>query len=65
MKELKTYNIQDADVKAVKINFLRILGNFLEIIPKLIINFVLVSFSNKEYLEFCWLSYASASWVSE
>jgi hypothetical protein len=44
MKELKTYNIQDADVKAVKINFLRILGNFLEIIPKLIINFVLVSF---------------------
>lgn len=42
MKELKTYNVEDYQVKSVRINFLRILGNFLVIIPKLLINLLFV-----------------------
>jgi glycerol-3-phosphate O-acyltransferase/dihydroxyacetone phosphate acyltransferase len=45
MKELKTYNVQDHQVKSVTINFLRILANFLVIIPKLLINLFFVSLS--------------------
>ena len=43
MKELKTYGVQDSEVKNIRINFLKILGNFLVIIPKLLINLVFVS----------------------
>jgi hypothetical protein len=46
MNELKAFNIQDNQVKNVKINFLRILGNFLVTIPKVLINLSLVSFYN-------------------
>lgn len=43
MRELKTYGVQDSEVKNVRINFLKILGNFLVIIPMLLINLVFVS----------------------
>ena len=43
MKELKAYNIQDSQVKNVNINFPKILGNVLTIIPILLVNLVFVS----------------------
>jgi hypothetical protein len=43
MKELKTFGIQDYQVKNVRINFMRILGNILVILPALFANLVFVS----------------------
>ena len=43
MKELKNYNIHDNQVQNFKINFMRILGNFLITIPKVAINLLFVS----------------------
>lgn len=59
MKELKAYNIQDSQVKNVNINFLRILGNVLAIIPKLLVNLLFVRFlSIDKSLELCWSCYS-------
>jgi hypothetical protein len=43
MRELKSYNVEDRQVKNLTINFPTILANFLIIIPKLIINLLFVS----------------------
>lgn len=43
MKELKTLNMQDSEVKNMHINFLMIFGNFLVIIPKMLIFLIFVS----------------------
>ena len=43
MKELKTFGIEDYQVKSVKINFMRIIGNIFVIIPALLGNLVFVS----------------------
>jgi hypothetical protein len=42
MKELKTFGIQDHQVKNVKINFMRILGNIIVVLPGLLANLVFV-----------------------
>ena len=52
MCELKNYNIQDNQVQNVKINFMRILGNFLITIPKVLINLLFVSHYFYKYLIF-------------
>ncbi len=59
MKELKTFGIQDYQVKNVRINFMRILGNILVIIPALLANLVFVCiryFLINYYLESGWTS---------
>jgi hypothetical protein len=38
MNELKTYNVQDGDVKDIRINFCRIMYNFIETIPWFLLN---------------------------
>jgi hypothetical protein len=43
MKELKTLNMEDNQVKNMNINFLRIFGNFLIIIPKILIYLIFVN----------------------
>lgn len=43
MKELKTLNMQDSEVKNMHINFLMIFGNFLVIIPKMLFFLIFVS----------------------
>jgi hypothetical protein len=43
MKELKTFGIQDYQVKSVTINFMRILGNIIVVLPGLLANLVFVS----------------------
>lgn len=43
MMELKAFNVQDDEVKTIKINFFRIMMNFLYIIPFVIVNFLFVS----------------------
>lgn len=43
-KELKTYNVKDRDVVHLKINFGRIMLNFIQIIPLVIINLLFVLF---------------------
>jgi hypothetical protein len=40
MQELKAYNVRDEEVRTVKINFFRILINFIAIIPYVLVNLV-------------------------
>ena len=42
MRELKSYNVEDRQVKNLTVNFPTILGNFLSIIPKFIITLLFV-----------------------
>jgi hypothetical protein len=65
MKELKTFGIQDNQVKNVKINFMRILGNIIVVLPALLANLVFVSLVfNKWLIELGRTCYAHTSWHS-
>lgn len=44
MKELKTFNVHDREVKTIKINFFVILKNFILSIPFFLVNLVFVSY---------------------
>jgi hypothetical protein len=62
MKELKTFGIQDYQVKSVKINFMRILGNIIVVLPGLLANLVFVSlFFNLWLIELGWTCHANTS----
>lgn len=61
-KELKTFNVRDDEVKNIKINFFRIMLNFIAVIPFVLVNFVFV----RSYiilhllLVSCWSYHANA-----
>jgi len=58
MKELKTFGIQDYQVKSVKINFMRIIGNVIVILPALLANLLFVSSISYSCFFRVWLAWS-------
>jgi hypothetical protein len=66
MRELKAFNVNDSEVKTLKINFFKIFANFLIVLPKVLINLSFVSNSTCIFIvESCWFDHAFATWNVE